>query len=161
MTRREGFTLLEVLLAVAILAMVLLPLVGMVSANLRRLSEARDELDAMRMAEQRAFEIESQMLAGSKVPSGSDEGVYEPPHADLAWQVRVDNFVLPLPDGVDRENVRSLLFKQPREGGTSPLRRIQVRVFPVTSGPEAADPFVLIVAPASEAAAAAPLPPRF
>ncbi len=159
MTRREGFTLLEVLLAVAILAMVLLPLVAMVSANLRRLSEARDELDAMRMAEERALEIESEILSGAKVPGGTDEGTYDPPYAALAWQVRVDDFVLPVPDGVDPENVRSLLFKKPRLGAPAPLRRIQVRVFPVESEPEAADPFVLIVATPRKVPAGAP-PPR-
>ncbi len=161
MTRREGFTLLEVLLAVAILAMVLLPLVAMVSANLRRLSDARHEVDAMRMAEERALEIESEILSGVNVPSRTDEGTYEPHYADLAWQVQVDDFVLPVPDGVDPENVRSLLFKKPGQGARAPLRRIQVRVFPVTSKPEAADPFVLIVATPREATGGAPPPPGF
>ncbi len=146
MTRREGFTLLEVMIAVAVLAIVMIPLVSMVGTNVARLADARRELDAMALAEKRALEIEALILAGETLPA-IDEGVYEAPDADLGWQVIVTPASLPTPEDLDPEVAQFTLFAAPTPGFAPPIQQVEVRVFPLALGPDGVDPFVLLVLP--------------
>ncbi len=146
MTRREGFTLLEVMIAVAVLAIVMIPLVSMVATNVARLADARRELDAMALAELRALEIEALIRSGETLP-GIDEGVYDEPDADLGWQVIVTAASLPAPEDLDPDAAQFTLFAAPTPGWAPPIRQVEVRVFPLALGPEGVDPFVLLVLP--------------
>lgn len=141
---RDGFTLLEVLIAVFVLGTVLGSLLTMVGGNLARLSDARRELLEARLAEQRIREIEAEIQSGQEVRDGIDAGRFEAPNDDLAWQVVVEPYRVPLPVGYDATPA-SPLFEMGEDDGADGLRRVEVRVFPVERDPESARPFVILV----------------
>jgi len=59
MTRRDsGFTLLEVVLALAILMLMLVPLLGAISGGMRNISKMEQREIALRLAQDRMSEIE-------------------------------------------------------------------------------------------------------
>jgi prepilin-type N-terminal cleavage/methylation domain-containing protein len=142
--RRDGFTLLEVLIAVFVLGSVLGSLLTMVGGNLARLSDARRELLEARLAEQRIREIEAEIQSGQEVRDGVDEGRFEAPNDDLAWQVVVEPYRIPLPIGYNAAPA-SPLFEMGDGDAADGLRRVEVRVFAAERDPESARPFVILV----------------
>ena len=140
-----GFTLLEVLIAVFVLGTVLGSLVTLVGGNLAQLSDARGELLEMRLAEQRIRELEEEFQSGQEVTDGLDSGRFEEPNDDIAWQVLIEPYRVPLPPGYEDVGAASPLFETPESDTEVVLRRVEVRVFPVESEPDAARPVVILV----------------
>ncbi len=146
MSRREraGFTLLEVLIAVFVLGTVLGSLLSLVAGNLSRLSDARGELREARLAEERIREIEAQFEAGEELRDGVDAGRFGAPDDDLAWQVVVEPYRVPVPAGAAGELAASPLFDTGDDRAEAAARRVEVRVFPAAAGPESTRPFVIL-----------------
>ncbi len=140
-----GFTLLEVLIAVFVLGTVLGSLVTLVGGNLARLSEARGELLEMRLAEQRIRELEEEFQSGQELTDGVDSGLFDEPNDGIAWQVLVEPYRLPIPPGYEDVGAASPLFETREPDAKVVLRRVEVRVFPVESEPEAAKPVVILI----------------
>ena len=143
--RTEGFTLLEVLIAVFVLGTVLGLLVTLVGENLARLSGARSELLEMRLAEQRIRELEEEFESGRQVTDGIDSGRFEEPNDGIAWQVLVEPYRLPIPPGYEDVGAASPLFETAEPDAEVVLRRVEVRVFRVESEPEDAKPVVILI----------------
>lgn len=143
----RGFTLLEVLAAVAILAIAYTTLGSSGIQGLQQEGEARRRLRASLLADARIAEIESAIEAGTAPPVGEEETESE----DYRIQVLVEPFTLVVPElevggggkrlgnaqsrlGGDRSAAQdapgeSLLGPSGAgRGGQSPLRRIAVRV---------------------------------
>ena len=143
MRRRDGFTLIEVLLAFVVMSTMLMALVVMVNENVARLAIARERAMARDLAEERAREL----LTGVELPEiGVEEGVFEEPNEHLAWQLTVEPYTLPLPAGRDEQRVLSSVFTEsstiPDAPQPSVLRAI-VRVFAAEGEPAEAEPYVI------------------
>ena len=153
MSRRDpassevGFTLLEVMIAVFVLATVVGGLVSMVQANLQRLAEVRREIAAAELARERTLEIFQKGVAGELPELGTREGRFPEPDDDLLWEQVVEPVALPLPLDSNTSPAPSVLFERPGSsaGGVPSLYRVAVRAFPEEVDPESVDPFVVFV----------------
>ena len=86
----RGFTLLEVMVALAIMAGVVITVLGSVNYHLGLLSAERDSTTLTLLARTRLVELEQQ--AG--LPPKS-EGTFSPLHPDVTW--RAELFATPYP----------------------------------------------------------------
>lgn len=154
----HGFTLLEVLIAFFVFSVTIATLTAMVSANFVRLSQARDELEASRMAEELTRELLSKAEAGELPELGVREDSIDPPEGApdgaprYVYRLEVEPFDLPRPEGVPAESLkRSPLFSAGRAGANEQpgiLRRAELRVFREDGqdgGVERAEPFVVFL----------------
>jgi prepilin-type N-terminal cleavage/methylation domain-containing protein len=139
-TRRHGFTLLEVVVAVFVFGTVMALLIQLVSQNLRRTADARDDLRATRLAEGKLRELLFQAEKGELPNPGTNQGNFEGDDAEMAFEVTIAAYGVPLPQGAPKQVVEgSGIFAG---GGKSALRRIVVKAFPADSDPALAAPFV-------------------
>lgn len=146
--RSQGFTLLEVVVAVFVFGTVMTVLIQLVSQNLRRTADARDELRAARLAEGKLREILFTAEKGELPDPGTNQGNFEGDDADMAFDVAVETFGVPLPEGAPKQVVQgSGVFVG---GGKPAVRRVVLRVFPVDTDPERAAPFVAFVTEPNE-----------
>jgi prepilin-type N-terminal cleavage/methylation domain-containing protein len=153
MRRAQGFTLLEVMIAVFVFATVIGGLVSLVSANLSRLGEARRELDRMERAERLLREVETEARLGVPPELGTTGELFEPPDHDLRWEREVTAFALPVPEELAGGAIPYKVFATPSpaeaaDPNAAMLRLVRVWVFPDDAERDDFDPFELIVAPA-------------
>lgn len=154
--RARGFTLLEVIVAIVVFATVMSLLIQLVTQNLRRTADARDNLRAARLAEGKLREIVFQAEKGELPDPGESQGNFEGDDEDMAFQLKIETYSLALPQGAPKKVVEgSGMFAG---GGKSALRQVTVTVFPANSDPELAPPvpFVAFVAEPNEAVEPAP-----
>lgn len=83
----RGFTLLEVVIALAIMAVVILTLLGSVNYHLGVIAEERDSTAMTLLARARMAEIE-------QVPA-KGEGTFAPFHPELKWKAELLPATLP------------------------------------------------------------------
>lgn len=142
--RATGFTLLETLAAVAVLALVYVTLARVGIVALRAEGAADRRLRAALVADRRLLELEAQMISGETVPLGDrDEEV-----GDLRLHVSVEPFDLTLPPPPEAAAKRlrgakgaadaaraaageasgASLFAPVAAGQPGPSRRVTVRV---------------------------------
>jgi len=151
-----------VLAALLIVSLVFGLLLESVTTNLSNIGRARREARAMRLAEQRARELQDDILTFGALDDGTTEGVYEEPDDDLRWQVSVTPHTLDLPADYPKKDPPSPIFAvastppAPRstspDAPAAPLRMVEVRVFEADADPNSVEPFVmLLTAPADEA----------
>ncbi|MCZ6713042.1 MAG: type II secretion system protein [Deltaproteobacteria bacterium] len=139
MSRRGGFTLLEVMVAIFVFAIIMGTLLTLVQQNLARLGRARLETEAARLAEEHIREL--QQAASDEFPEvGTDEGTFEPPHDGLRWVSTIEPYSVALPVDKEERAGSSSVFAL---GDSEPsLRRVIVRIFPEDGETELIDPFV-------------------
>ncbi len=106
-----GFTLVEVLLAVVILATVGTTLSTLVMEGVHNLGEARAKMEAIELGEDRLREIQEAARGGELPELGSDEGDFEEGSA-YHWVLNVEPFSLPLPENAPEGPPTSSLFVQ-------------------------------------------------
>jgi prepilin-type N-terminal cleavage/methylation domain-containing protein len=134
--KRHGFTLLEVMVAVFVLGTVGGALLQLMQEHLWRLAEARQELDAARLAEARLREIQVAAAEGIFPESGREEGEFEPPYDYLEWELYVKRSAVELPGGGAGGPPSSSLFAAPGPGPApegavqSSLLQVELRVLP-------------------------------
>lgn len=87
LTGRRGFTLLEVVIALAIMAGVVLTLLGAVNYHLKVIAEERDSTAMTLLARFRLAEIEQAPAKG--------EGDFAPAHPELKWKAELLPAMLP------------------------------------------------------------------
>ena len=145
MSRRRGFTLLEVMVAVFVFAITMGTLLTLVQQNLARLGRARLETDAARLAEERLREIQELAETDEFPEVGTDEGTFEPPYEMLRWVATVEPYSIELPPEKEERISSSSVFAlgDPATDDSEPsLRRVIVRIFPEDEEVELIDPFV-------------------
>lgn len=87
----RGFTLLEVMVALAIMAGVILTLLGAVNYHLSVIANERDNTAFTLLARQKMDELELQKQLAQK-----GEGNLAPLHPDLTWQTELFPTELPM-----------------------------------------------------------------
>ena len=131
-SRRAGFTLLEVMAAVAVVGIVYMVVAGNAMQGLRTEGDASRRLRASLLADRVLSELELQMAGGSALPPGEAETTEE----EFTVLVEVSPFdIAPfIPDetGEKRAPARSAasfdLLSPGLPGGVAPLLSIAVRV---------------------------------
>lgn len=126
-----GFTLLEVLVAVAIFGLLFTVLTGVAMQGLRAEGESGRELRASLLADRALAELETNLDLGVVPPLGREEHEEE----DFFVEVEVAAFDLELPDAGPRgkrerrqDSPAGTLLGRGLGSSASPLRRIDVRV---------------------------------
>ena len=156
MTRRPsaGFTLLEVIVAVFVFAIVMGSLISLVSQNVRQTANAREELRATRLAEGKLREILFAAEKGELPEIGTNQGTFEGDDEDMAFEVDVEPYAIPLPEGASKKVATgSGIFV----GGDKPaVRRVKLKVYRAEGTPDQAAPFVAFVAEPNPAAEGTP-----
>ena len=146
-TRAEaaGFTLLEVMVAVFVVAVVMGAALTFVQQNLARIVDARLELRALQLAEERMREIQSEANDGQLPAPGSSSGVFD--EEGFAWEQEVEPYVVPTPPEYAGEgpapsvfDVRTMRQREPT------LLRVSLWVYPEDRDAAGFDPFVAILA---------------
>ncbi|MCY3985669.1 MAG: prepilin-type N-terminal cleavage/methylation domain-containing protein [Candidatus Dadabacteria bacterium] len=85
----RGFTLLEVMVAVGLLAFAMVAILGTVSYNINLAGKANDNMIAMSLADEMASRIDAEGLPSASQKSGRFEN-----HPDFQWYVSVTPFNL-------------------------------------------------------------------
>ncbi len=108
-----GFTLLEVLVAVAITGMALAVLLGSVNKNLTLTSESRNLTIASTLAQKKMTEIESQ---GVPEEGAEEEGEFED-FPDFKWRFVVEPLeILELAEGIEMKRLKlTILWEEGRK----------------------------------------------
>jgi general secretion pathway protein I len=83
--KKAGFTLLEVMIAMAILAIALVAVFQMQSQSISMASESRFMTTASLLAQSKMTEIE----AGKSLENQSQKGDFAPDHPEYAWTIQV------------------------------------------------------------------------
>jgi general secretion pathway protein I len=99
----RGFTLLEVMVALAIMASVVLTVLTSVNFHLNILSVERDNTALTILARSRLIELEQQ----ADLPKKS-EGTFAPLHSDISWRAELFPTEYPL--------LRKLVVRAQRQG---------------------------------------------
>jgi len=146
--RRAGFTLLEVMVAVFVFAIVMGPLITMVQQNLARLGRSRMQTEAARLAEERLRDLELEIEIDGLPELGTEEGTFDPPNDMLRWVLSVEPFAIELPEEYrEHANSSSVFANQELSSGASEptLYRVIFRVFREDEETELIDPFVTLL----------------
>jgi prepilin-type N-terminal cleavage/methylation domain-containing protein len=144
-----GFTLLEVMLAIVVLGLVMGQLIASVTQNLDRLGEARRELRALLLAEERMRDLEHDARGGTLPELGRTSGSFEAPDDDLAWELEVEGWNVPFPRNPARPNSPGGIFAggPPRPPNQAPtLVRALLRVHALEEDPEGVEPLIALLA---------------
>lgn len=90
----DGFTLLEVMVALAIVAIALVTLLGLSNRTVLVHERIQKLTRATLLAQQLMTEQEVQN-AGFGVTGEEQEGVFEEPFADFSWRITYENTMIP------------------------------------------------------------------
>jgi prepilin-type N-terminal cleavage/methylation domain-containing protein len=154
MSRRRdaGFTLLEVVVAVFVFATVMSGLIVLVSQNVRRMADARDDLRTTRLAEQKLREVLFSAEEGNMPEPGTTQGTFEGDDSDVAFEIEVAPYAVPIPRAAPEKAASgSRMFGAGGNVSAQPvLRRVVLKVFPAGQTSEQARPFVGFVAEKNE-----------
>jgi prepilin-type N-terminal cleavage/methylation domain-containing protein len=144
--RPQGFTLLEVLIAMFVLALAIGGLVTAMAQSFHKLADARDDLRQLELAEAQVRELDQSAQGGALPELGHSSGTFDPPYEQWAWDLVVEPWSLPLPEGYGGQGLPSSVFQPP--GTASPVqpsvRLLSYRVYPVEGSPDDVDPFVAL-----------------
>jgi prepilin-type N-terminal cleavage/methylation domain-containing protein len=101
MRRRDGFTLVELLVAFFVFSVTLAGLLPLVTQSVAALARARADGDAVRLGEERVRDLLTAAESGTLPELGVTHGQYPDPHEDYLWELRVAPAALPLPADAD------------------------------------------------------------
>lgn len=90
----DGFTLLEVMIALAVVAIALVTLLGLSNRTVLVHERIQKLTRATLLAQQIMAEQEVQ-LAGTGTVDEEREGVFEEPFADFSWRIYYENTMIP------------------------------------------------------------------
>ena len=139
--------MLEVLVALVVFSTVMGALLQVVSQNVHALGSAEREVELTELARTQVRSVRAEAAAGRSPELGVTEGEFDEPWEHMRWELSVESFRFPLPEGLSRKKLveaekRSQMFG---EAESSPLHLVVLRVFD-EFGDEAIDPFVILTA---------------
>ena len=91
----SGFTLLEVMVALAVVAIAMITLMGLGNRSILVHDRLQKTTQATLLAQQRMTEIEVSASSGT-TDLGDDEGVFEEPFSQFNWRVTYEDTPLPV-----------------------------------------------------------------
>jgi len=98
---KKGFTLLEIMLALAVFAFAITALVGFNARGYVNDSRARRLTTAVTLAKTKMveaqIEIEKDITKGSQLEEKSEEGGFDDPFGDYKWKLELKKVELPIP----------------------------------------------------------------
>lgn len=117
LSRKRGFTLVEVLVALVVIAISLGALVESSSTNIKSVTSLRDKTLAQWVA---SNIVNGYQVLGPWPDAGADQGIVKMANASWRWQARIDNTLVPeirrIEVSVVRETGSLHVAKPPYEG---------------------------------------------
>ncbi|NOX26051.1 MAG: prepilin-type N-terminal cleavage/methylation domain-containing protein [Deltaproteobacteria bacterium] len=95
MTSKNGFTLLEVMIALVILAISLTALLSLANRTILMQAEQQNITLGTQLAESKLTEYETMRQLGHDDDNGADAGVFAKPFARYRWNVALKDTALP------------------------------------------------------------------
>ncbi len=127
---RFGFTLLEVIIAVAILAMAFSVLIGTVASSSARARSAEDLTVATMLARQKMIEIEIElkkgMLKGEFPEDKQEEGEFPSPFARFKWKMTIKKVDLPAPIAGEKGSVQERVGSELTKAISQSVRELKL-----------------------------------
>ncbi|MBI4212426.1 MAG: prepilin-type N-terminal cleavage/methylation domain-containing protein [Deltaproteobacteria bacterium] len=136
MKRSHGFTLLEILVAVAILSIGLVAVMGMQGNTMMTSRRAELTTIATWLAKKQMVELELQVEAGlekGEFPEDtSGSGTFDPPYEDYRWKYEISRVTLPAPPEGQEEggggNIETMIGKQLTEEISKSVRELKLTI---------------------------------
>jgi len=127
-----GFTLLEVMVSVAILSISLIVLFGFQGGTLQASGRAERMTIATMLARQKMVEIELDlekgMQAGEFPDERNEEEQFEEPFNDFRWQMQIKKVELPAPVTAEEGSVQALVARQLTQEIAKSVRELRFTV---------------------------------
>ncbi len=145
---QAGFTLLEVIVAVFVLAILMGALLTAVQQYIARLADAQLELRLLELAEQQMRTIQAGAESGVLPEFGRSEDVFDEPDSDFVWELEVTRYKLPVPaDFPEDRPLPSVFTDAPAAPGqiAGSLRLVSLRVYPAEADPAEFPPLIAIL----------------
>lgn len=114
--RMTGFTLLEVMVAIAILAMSMTAIIGLTGSAMMKSARSEKLLVATMLARQKMTDVEltlrKGMLKGEFPDEKSEDGEFEDPFKEYLWKMEIRRVELPAPITGEKGSVQDIVGKQ-------------------------------------------------
>lgn len=129
---KKGFTLLEVMVSVAILATALATLIGLNGTSMIKSGRAEKITIATMLARQKMVDIELElqkdMQKGEFPDEKSGEGQFEEPFENYAWKMEIKRVELPAPVTGEKGSFQEVIGRQlTKEIGTT-VRELRLTI---------------------------------
>ncbi len=130
----RGFTLIEVVMALAIFAMAMSAFVGFQGRGYVNNARARKMLVAVDLSRQKMvdwkLQIDEEIKKGSFPEDKSEEGEFEEPFNDYRWKIELQKTELPIPPvGEDEGEVMQQMVKLITKQITDAVREMRLTVY--------------------------------
>lgn len=130
--KRSGFTLLEVMVALAILAFSLTAILGLNASSMMKIGRAQKLTIATMLARQRMAEIEIELekgIAKNEFPDErSEDGKFDDPFADYGWKMEVRRVELPAPIAGEKGSIQDVVGQQLTKEISKTVRELKMSV---------------------------------
>ncbi|MFH1652661.1 MAG: prepilin-type N-terminal cleavage/methylation domain-containing protein [Pseudomonadota bacterium] len=127
-----GFTLIEVLVAVGIMAMSLVVLLGFEGNTVRMSGRSKDITVASWLARLKIVEIQMELAKDKKKgefpEDKSENGDFEEPFQDYSWNMVLRKVELPAPPGIEEGSMQDMIAKQLTQQISQSVRELKVSI---------------------------------
>lgn len=127
-----GFTLLEVMVAIAILAGSLTAIMGLSGNSLIKSGRTQKILVATMLARQKMTDIEIDLekarQKGEFPDERSEDGKFEEPNDDYEWKMEIKRVELPAPISGDKGSIQDMVGKQLTKEISQTVRELKLTV---------------------------------
>jgi len=129
----SGFTLLEIMVAVAILSISLVALLNFQGNTMIRSGRAEKITEATMLARMKMAELDLELDKLSKrgefPEEKAEEGNFEEPFASYRWKYSISNVNLPAPISGDEGSIQNMIGRQLSEEIAKNVREVKLEVF--------------------------------
>lgn len=133
MKRSYAFTLLEVMVAIAILAMSMTAIIGLTGSSMMKSARAEKLAVATMLARQKMTEVEIELqkgMAKGEFPEDkSEDGKFDDPFEDYTWKFELKKVELPAPVTGEEGSVQDLVGKEMTREISKTVREVKLTVF--------------------------------
>lgn len=131
-SRNSGFTLLEIMVSTAILAVALLAIMSMQANTLLTSRRAEDLTVATMLARREMMEVELELQKGQRRGEFPDEksesGNFEEPYADYRWRYEIKRVELPAPMVGEEGSIQATVGAQLTQEISKSVRELKLTV---------------------------------
>ncbi len=132
-SKERGFTLLEIMVAVAILSISLVALLNFQGNTMIKSGRAEKMTEATMLAKMRMAEVELEIekiqKKGDFPEEKTEEGNFEEPFGAYRWKVSIKSIALPAPVAGEEGSIEGLVGRQLTEEIAKTVREVRLDVF--------------------------------